>query len=74
MKTPLERDFVGMARPFHFAMDSLYQKDVEERRGSLYIDDDLSADFLIDLPNGRYNVILGVGYSSRFWPAGRAGA
>jgi len=63
LKTPLERDFVGMARPFHFCMNPLYQKDVEERRGSLYIDDDLSADFVVDLPNGNYNAILGVGYS-----------
>lgn len=63
LKTPLERDFVGMARPRQFARDPHYQKDVEERRGSLYIDDDLSADFVVDVPNGTYNVILGVGYT-----------
>ncbi|MFB3893853.1 MAG: beta-galactosidase [Phycisphaerae bacterium] len=63
LKTPLERDAVGMSRPFHFGANHLYQKDVEERRGSLYIDDDLSGDFVVDLPNGNYNVILGVGYN-----------
>jgi hypothetical protein len=63
LKTPLERDFVGMARPLHFGADPLYQKDVEERRGSIYIDDDLAAEFAVDLPNGQYNVILGVGFT-----------
>jgi hypothetical protein len=64
LKTPLERDFVGMARPYHFAPDPLHQRDIEERPGWIYIDDDLSAEFYVDLPNGRYNLILGVGYSS----------
>jgi hypothetical protein len=72
LKTPLERDFVGMARPMQFAMNGLYQKDVEERRGSLYIDDDLSADFVIDVPNGNYNVILGVGYSQSLFAGGES--
>ena len=63
LKTPLERDFVGMCRPYHYAASHLYQKDVEERRGSLYIDDDLSGDFVVDVPNGNYNVIMGIGYS-----------
>ncbi|MGA2066083.1 MAG: beta-galactosidase [Thermoguttaceae bacterium] len=73
LKTPLDRDFVGMARPYHFGMDHRYQKDVEERRGSLYIDDDLSGEFLVDLPNGRYNLILGVGYSASLF-GGPSGA
>jgi len=72
LKTPLERDFVGMARPFHFCMNPLYQKDVEERRGSLYIDDDLSADFVLDLPNGNYNAILGVGYTQSLFAGGES--
>ncbi|MCL2646598.1 MAG: beta-galactosidase [Phycisphaerales bacterium] len=62
--TPLERDFVGMGRCYHFGADPLYSKDVEERRGSMYIDDDLSAEFVVDLPNGQYNMILGVGLTS----------
>jgi hypothetical protein len=61
LNTPLERDFVGMARSYGFASNYLYTKDVEERRGSIYIDDDLSADFVVDVPNGTYNVIMGVG-------------
>jgi hypothetical protein len=67
LKTPLERDFVGMARPYHFALDPLHQKDIEERRGSIYVDDDLSAEFLVDLPNGRYNLIFGTGYSNSLY-------
>ena len=63
LKTPLERDFVGLCRPYQFGMDTRFQKDVEERRGSLYIDDDLSGEFVVDLPNGRYNLILGIGFS-----------
>ncbi|MFB3891546.1 MAG: alpha-amylase family protein, partial [Phycisphaerae bacterium] len=70
LKTPLERDFVGMARPMQFAMNHLAQKDIEERRGSLYIDDDLSADFVIDVPNGNYNVIMGLGYSQSLFGGG----
>ncbi|HZK80542.1 MAG TPA: alpha-amylase family protein, partial [Humisphaera sp.] len=72
LSTPLERDFVGMAKPAQFWMTSLYQKDVEERRGSLYLDDDLSADFVVDLPNGNYNVILGAGYSQELLGGGEA--
>jgi len=74
IKTPLQRDFVGMARSYHFAMDPLYQKDVEERRGSIYIDDDLSTEFVVDLPNGRYNLILGVGYSASLYSGGEGSA
>jgi len=70
LKTPLERDFVGLGRSYHFGMDGRYQKDVEERRGSLYIDDDLSSEFLVDLPNGRYHLILGVGYSGSMFAGG----
>jgi hypothetical protein len=70
LKTPLERDFVGLARPYHFGMNHRFQKDVEERRGSLYIDDDLSGEFLVDLPNGRYNLILGIGYSPSIYGGG----
>ena len=73
LKTPLERDFVGLARPYQFGMDHRYQKDIEERRGSLYIDDDLSAEFVVDLPNGRYNLILGVGYSASLYGGGESG-
>ena len=74
LKTPLERDFVGMARSYHFGMDPLYQKDVEERRGAIYIDDDLSTEFVVDLPNGSYNLILGVGYSSSLFSGGEGSA
>ena len=72
LSTPLERDFVGMSRPYHFSVNHLYQKDVEERRGALYIDDDLSADFIADVPNGEYNVILGMGQGGSLF--GGAGA
>ncbi|MCL2645855.1 MAG: beta-galactosidase [Phycisphaerales bacterium] len=61
LDTPLERDGVGMGKPFDFAWDENFQSDVEERRGSVYVDDDLSTYFNVDLPNGRYNVIVGVG-------------
>ena len=47
LKTPLERDFVGMSKPYFFSMNPLYQKDVEERRGSVYIDDDLASEFVV---------------------------
>jgi hypothetical protein len=64
LKTPLERDLVAMAKPYHFQIDPMAIKDTEERRGSLYIDDDLSTEFAVDLPNGNYNIILGVGYNA----------
>ncbi|MCL2645857.1 MAG: beta-galactosidase [Phycisphaerales bacterium] len=63
LKTPLERDAVGMAKPYKFSMIDQYSKDVEERRGSTYIDDDLSGEFVVDLPNGQYNAIIGCGYT-----------
>lgn len=70
LKTPLERDCVGMGRPYQFAFNELYQKDIEERRGSMYIDDDLSGEFAVDLPNGRYNLIVGVGYTGSWFGGG----
>ena len=38
--------------PTPSAWHTLYQKDVEERRGSVYIDDDLSADSSLTCPTG----------------------
>ena len=72
LNTPLERDHVGMARPYHWAIDETYREDVEERRGSRYIDDDLDTQFAVDVPNGRYNMILGLGFSTS-WQAGGEG-
>lgn len=73
LNTPLERDLVAMARPYQFNFVDLYQKDIEERRGSIYIDDDLSTEFAVDVPNGTYNVILGVGFTAS-WHGGGEGA
>ena len=70
LKSPLERDCISMGRPYQFAFNELYQKDIEERRGSLYMDDDLSTEFVVDVPNGHYNVILGVGYSGSWYGGG----
>ncbi|MCL2639768.1 MAG: hypothetical protein FWD53_02890, partial [Phycisphaerales bacterium] len=69
LETPLERDAVGMGKPFDFGYDENFQSDVEERRGSIYVDDDLSTYFNVDLPNGRYNIIIGVG-NQWHWYAG----
>ncbi|MCL2639767.1 MAG: beta-galactosidase [Phycisphaerales bacterium] len=69
LETPLERDGIGMGKPFDFTFDPNFQSDVEERRGSVYVDDDLSTYFNVDLPDGRYNVIVGVG-NSWHWFAG----
>ena len=63
LKTPLERDMVGMCRPYAFALNDLYKSDVEERRGSIYMEDDLSAEFRVDVPNGQYNAIVGIGFT-----------
>ena len=64
LKTSLERGYVTRARTYHYFMNDLYQKDVEERRGAMYLDDDLSAEFIVDVPNGTYNMIAGVGYAN----------
>ena len=72
LKTPLQRDAVGMNRPFQFGINELYVKDVEERRGSTYIDDDLSGEFVVDLPNGRYDLLLGVGYGGPSYGGGES--
>ncbi|MCL2640130.1 MAG: beta-galactosidase, partial [Phycisphaerales bacterium] len=67
LETPLEREGLGMAKPYDFNFDPNFQSDVEERRGSVYVDDDLSTYFHVDLPNGRYNVIVGVGNRWSFY-------
>ena len=67
LETPLEREGLGMAKPFDFFLDPNFQSDVEERRGSVYVDDDLSTYFNVDLPNGRYNIIVGVGNRWSFY-------
>ncbi|MFB3892410.1 MAG: alpha-amylase family protein [Phycisphaerae bacterium] len=71
LKTPLERDLVGLCRPYQFSLNDLYKRDVEERRGSIYMDDDLTGEFLVDMPNGNYNVIIGVGYSTSLFSGGK---
>ncbi len=64
LKTPLERGYVTRAKSYHFIFNDLYIKDVEERRGAMYLDDDLSGEFYVDVPNGTYNLIAGVGYNN----------
>ncbi len=59
--TPLEKDSVNMSRTYYFLASNSYRKDAEERRGSTYVDDDLSTEFWIDVPNGTYNLMVGAG-------------
>ncbi len=62
---PLEKDRVTMSRTYRFLASDRYRKDVEERRGSTYVDDDLSTEFWIDVPNGTYNLMAGCVYPWR---------
>ena len=61
LKTPQAKDLVFAARHYGFPKNYRVEADQWERRGAIYVDDDLSTEFLVDLPNGRYNAIVGVG-------------
>ncbi len=70
LKTPLERDYVGLSKPHQFSRDHMARRDIDERRASQYIDDDCDGEFRVDLPNGQYNLILGVGWSGDWMSSG----
>ena len=61
LKLPQEKDAVFACRHYGFPHDYRIEADQWERRGAIYVDDPLEAEFVVDVPNGRYNAILGVG-------------
>ena len=71
LKTPVERDLVGCARPYGFPYIREIEADQWELRGAIYVDDDLSTEFAVDLPNDRYTLLIGVGYNLNA-PPGRS--
>lgn len=71
LKTPVERDHVGVGRPYGFPYNRPIEADQWELRGAIYVDDDLSTEFAADLPNDRYTLLLGVGYNLNA-PPGRS--
>ena len=71
LKTPLERDHVGVGRPYGFPFHRPIEADQWEIRGAIYVDDDLSTTFNVDLPNDRYTLLIGVGYNLNA-PPGRS--
>ncbi|HUU42910.1 MAG TPA: hypothetical protein VMX57_03975, partial [Planctomycetota bacterium] len=71
LKTPVERDHVGVGRPYGFPYDQPIEADQWELRGATYVDDDLSTTFAVDLPNDRYSLLIGVGYNLNA-PPGRS--
>ena len=62
LKIPQEKDHVFAARHYGFPHDYRIEADQWEKRGAIYVDDDLATDFVVDVPNGRYNAIVGIGY------------
>ena len=63
LKTPQAKDLVFSCRHYGFPHDYRIEADQWEKRGAIYVDDDLSSEFVVDVPNGRYNAILGVGFT-----------
>ena len=63
LKIPCERDLVCSRRPYGFPLDTSKEADQWERRGAIYVDDDLEAEFAVDLPNDRYTLLVGIGYT-----------
>jgi len=70
LKTPVERDLVGAARPYGFPYNQPIEADQWELRGAIYVDDDLSTEFAVDLPNDRYTLLIGIGYNLFAPPGG----
>ncbi|HUV38993.1 MAG TPA: beta-galactosidase, partial [Planctomycetota bacterium] len=63
LKIPCERDMVFAKRPYGFPLNRQKEADQWERRAATYVDDDLEATFTVDLPNDRYTLLVGVGYT-----------
>ena len=61
LDTLLNRDYVIGSRIYGFYYDPRIRQECLETRGSIFIDDDLSTEFLVDLPNGDYTVLIGMG-------------
>lgn len=64
LKIACERDMVCARRPYGFPWNQAKEADQWERRAGIYADDDLSTEFVVDLPDGRYTLMVGVGYTS----------
>ncbi|KPJ55872.1 MAG: hypothetical protein AMS16_03475 [Planctomycetes bacterium DG_58] len=64
LKTPQAKDSVFACRHYGFPHDYRIEADQWEKRGAIYVDDDLSTEFVADVPNGRYNGIIGVGFTA----------
>jgi hypothetical protein len=63
LNTPIERDLVSAFHPYGCTWDHRREADLWELRGAVYVDDDLSTHFKVDLPNDRYSMLVGVGYN-----------
>ena len=63
LKIPCERDMVFAKRPYGFPLDRRNEADQWERRASIYVPDDLETQFVVELPNDRYTLLIGVGYN-----------
>ena len=61
LDTLSDRDYVRGHRVYGFVYDPRIRQECLETRGSIFIDDALSTEFLIDLPNGDYTLLLGMG-------------
>ncbi|KPL01777.1 MAG: hypothetical protein AMK75_03955, partial [Planctomycetes bacterium SM23_65] len=61
LDTLLDRDHVRGGRVYGFYYDPRIRQECLETRGAIFIDDDLSTEFLVDLPNGDYTLLLGMG-------------
>ena len=61
LDTLLDRDHVRGTRVYGFYYDPRIRQECLETRGAIFIDDDLSTEFLVDLPNGDYTVLVGMG-------------
>ena len=61
LDTLLDRDYVRGERIFGFYYDPRIRQECLETRGAIFIDDDLSTEFLVDLPNGDYTLLIGMG-------------
>ena len=64
-----ERDGVYATRTYGFPHDPQKEADQWERRGAIYVDDDLESELLVDLPNDRYTLLVGVQHGPQSSPA-----
>ncbi len=61
LDTLLDRDYVMGSRVYGFYYDPRIRQECLETRGAIFMDDDLSTEFLVDLPNGDYTLLVGMG-------------